>query len=475
MATTTPSQTIRAAIYTRISADAEGMGLGVSRQETDCKAVVDRRGWKLAGVYCDNDFSAFSMRKPRPEYQRLLDDLNNHHVDAVVTWHPDRLHRSPRDLEDFIDVIEMTGAAVATCTAGDWDLANPEGRLMARIVGSVARKESEDKSRRLRRKHQELAEDGQVSGGGRRPFGYEKDRVTIRPDEAELVREAAERILAGWSVRSVVMDWRQRSIPTVTGAAWTATTVKRLLTSGRIAGFRTHHGMQAANASWPAIITSEMSARLGALLGPERTRNGQRTATPRSYLLTGLVTCGACGARMTARPVIRKGNRYRRYFCAVDRDGCGHVGIAADPLAELVVAAVLLRLDSPQMAAALATTDDDGEADLRSAIAEDRRALSDLTQARYVDRILDHAEFMSARTRLEDRIGDLEAQLRRRSGPASQWVGHGGPLRATWAALDLERQRAVVTSVVERITIAPTSRANNRFDPERVRVDWQDR
>ena len=69
-------------------------------------------------------------------------------------------------------------------TAGEFDLCTPEGRLTARIVGSVARKESEDKSRRIRRKHVELAKAGKVSGGGRRPFGFESDRVTIREDEA---------------------------------------------------------------------------------------------------------------------------------------------------------------------------------------------------------------------------------------------------------------------------------------------------
>ena len=53
------------------------------------------------------------------------------------------------------------------------------------ILGAVA-KESDDKSRRLRRKHQELAEAGKVSGGGTRPFGFEADRVTIRPDEAAI-------------------------------------------------------------------------------------------------------------------------------------------------------------------------------------------------------------------------------------------------------------------------------------------------
>jgi hypothetical protein len=42
----------------------------------------------------------------------------------VVTWHPDRLHRAPRELEDFVDLVEATGATVATVTAGDTDLSD---------------------------------------------------------------------------------------------------------------------------------------------------------------------------------------------------------------------------------------------------------------------------------------------------------------------------------------------------------------
>ena len=47
---------------------------------------------------------------------------------------------------------------VVSVTAGDYDLDTPEGRLVARITGSVARKESEDRARRVARKHREKAE-----------------------------------------------------------------------------------------------------------------------------------------------------------------------------------------------------------------------------------------------------------------------------------------------------------------------------
>jgi site-specific DNA recombinase len=85
-------------------------------------------------------------------------------LDAIVTWHNDRLHRSPRELEAFIDLVERRGVRVAVVTGGDYNLTTPEGRFRARIVGAVARKESEDRSRRVRRKHLELAEQGRPAG-----------------------------------------------------------------------------------------------------------------------------------------------------------------------------------------------------------------------------------------------------------------------------------------------------------------------
>jgi site-specific DNA recombinase len=85
----------QAAIYCRISDDREGAGLGVARQEADCRERAKRLGWTVAGLYVDNDFSAYSG-KIRPEYRRLLADLRAGVLDAVIAWHTDRLHRSPR-------------------------------------------------------------------------------------------------------------------------------------------------------------------------------------------------------------------------------------------------------------------------------------------------------------------------------------------------------------------------------------------
>jgi DNA invertase Pin-like site-specific DNA recombinase len=76
----------RAAIYTRISSDREGAGLGVERQEADCRALAEQLGWEIVAVHSDNDLSAYSG-KPRPGYEALLADLRADVADAVICWH----------------------------------------------------------------------------------------------------------------------------------------------------------------------------------------------------------------------------------------------------------------------------------------------------------------------------------------------------------------------------------------------------
>src|SRR5215469_2991704 len=162
-----------AAIYVRISQDRGGAGLGVERQELESRALADRLEWTITKVYCDNDMSAFSGRR-RPDYEAMLADIEAGLINAVIAWHPDRLHRRAAELERYIGVCETHGVANQTVTAGMWDLSSPSGRMVARQLGAVAAYESEHKSERLRSARVQQARNGRHHGGIR-PYGYARD------------------------------------------------------------------------------------------------------------------------------------------------------------------------------------------------------------------------------------------------------------------------------------------------------------
>ncbi|MGZ4171781.1 MAG: recombinase family protein, partial [Solirubrobacteraceae bacterium] len=106
---------LRAGIYTRMSYDRAGAGLGVARQEEDSRVLCGRKGWQVAGLYADNDVSAYSG-KPREQWLRLMADIAAGRIDAIVCWHVDRLTRTPRELEDVIDLHDKAGIQLATVT-----------------------------------------------------------------------------------------------------------------------------------------------------------------------------------------------------------------------------------------------------------------------------------------------------------------------------------------------------------------------
>src|SRR2546423_557599 len=154
----------RVGIYARISRDKAGGGLGVARQLQDCRDLAAQFGWSVVQDFVDNDLSAYSG-KPRPQYNRLLAAIEAGHVDSVITWHTDRLHRSPAELEEWIVVCEPRGVDVHTVKAGPIDLATPAGRMVARQLGAVARYESEHRSERVAAKRDEIARNGGFLGG----------------------------------------------------------------------------------------------------------------------------------------------------------------------------------------------------------------------------------------------------------------------------------------------------------------------
>src|SRR6266516_6355969 len=109
---------ISAAIYARISSDRDSDGLGVRRQLADCEALAQRKRWTVIERYVDDDVSAWSGR-PRTEYRRLLDDIRSGFLDAVLVWHLDRLHRQPRELEEFFEVVDAAGLSRLASVTGD--------------------------------------------------------------------------------------------------------------------------------------------------------------------------------------------------------------------------------------------------------------------------------------------------------------------------------------------------------------------
>lgn len=462
---------MRAAVYTRISDDRKGDRLGVQRQEKDCRELCAAREWEVVEVFEDDDRSAYSGRR-RPAYERLLELLKDGAVDAVVAWHPDRLHRSPTELETFIDLIDATGAQVATCQAGSYDLTTAAGRMTARVVGATARYESELKSERTARKHLELAQAGKPVGGTR-PFGLSADRSSLDEHEAALIRDAARAVLAGETLWTITRRWNEEGVKASRGGRWTQTAVRRILTNPTTAGLRAHKGEVVATATWPAILDRATWEQVRAVLdGRSGSVPGALTGRrPRRYLLTGFLWCGRCGERLIAA----QGRlRARTYICPHNpaKEGCGGLRIVADPLeAEIVdqVLAVLVGPDLDERLAAQDHTDETGTLVARVELLE--RDLADAALDCYERHTISRAQLAAVTQRLEAERDAVRRRLARdRQRQVLEDARELTP--ETFDALSLDRRRTIIGAVADRVTIGRGTPGSNRFDPARAAVRW---
>ncbi len=458
-----------AAIYARISQDRDANLLGVTRQIDDCTADAARRGWPVAEVYVDDDLSAYSG-KHRPAYRRMLEDIRDSRIDAVVVWNLDRLHRHPKELEEFFEVCATAGVSQLASVSGDVDLSTGEGQFYARIQGAVARKESDDKSRRAKRKHLELAQAGRWSGSAR-AFGYDA-AGTIVPEEAAVIREMAGRLLAGESLRTLVKDLHARQVPTLRGGLWCMQTLRNILKRPALAGLRTLRGEVVTRGVWEPILSEDESARVRALLSDPSRR---LTRPARTYLLKGFLWCGSCGVKLISRP-----NHGRRtYLCGSGPGltGCGRMYIVAEALEEFISAAVLYRLDTPTLIAVL-NQPGGGEPDATSlleSIRGDEAQLADLALA-YARKQVSLPEWLVARNEIEDRLALRRVCLQHTDHHRAlrEIAGKGDPLRRRWPELNLDQRRAILATVLDRVVVSrPRLRGRVRFDPGRLEPVWK--
>ena len=466
------SSTGAVGLYARISLDRQE-GEGVERQLADARELIaDRWPEATAIEYVDNDLSAFHARK-RPEYERLLADLASGRIAAVVAYHPDRLYRHPADLERFIDVVQGAGADVATVKAGDVDLSTASGRMVARILGSVARHESERIGERVSRAKRERAVQGRPAGGGLRAYGLTADRLALVEDEADELRRAAGAILAGQSWTSVVADLNDRGVRNVTGNDWTLGNLRRTLTSPHVAGLRSYKGEVVGEASWPAIIDRGSWERLRAAAAK---RKRGRSPSER-HMLTGLLRCGSCGFPLYANET--KGGRFA-YRCSptptTKGKGCGGISIARGPLDALVAELIFRTVEAGALTAATARREAGEAVDVAELEAELAALADDLGAGR-----ITRAEWLRAREGIARRLDEAQAAI---AAAASLVTSHSVDLvelRARWGGLSVPERRAVAAAVIETITVDRATRRGmpstiegiGAIDPERVDIEWK--
>lgn len=472
------SEPRRAAIYTRISRDIEGSGLGVERQREDCEKFAEAKGYTVAGTYSDNDISA-SGRKRRPDYERMLEDIAAGTIQTVIAWHPDRLHRKTLELERYISLCQTYNVETHTVHAGHLDLSTASGRAVAKILGSIAQQESEQKAERIQRQKQQAAKAGKFLGG-RIPWGWQQDGDTIQVDPvaAQFIRDGCRAILEGHSLIDVTRRWADGGAVSLSGTRMNTTQVRRILLRSRNAGLITFHG-EVVSDEWPAIVTVQEYRAVEAKLNDKSIP--RQSAAKFKYLLSGLVLCH-CGRYLTgygAESTEEKPKYRRMYRCKVHQEGAryvrGHVTREMHKLDETVqevIAAYLSHEDGRP----------DLLADVTAQAANSRTSAADTSQL--LHRKQELARMFAAGHIEESQLVEGTAQIRAELAEIERSaVAAGGNSeliavlmsddpRAGFVASTIGAQRSIIRALAT-IRVLPGAVPGAPFNPDLIQFEWK--
>ncbi|MFE6817066.1 recombinase family protein [Streptomyces sp. NPDC057677] len=490
--TRTPAgQRTRAVIYVRISQDRTGAHLGVDRQREDCEALAERNGWDVVEVYVDNDLSAYSG-KPRPDYRLMLRDLDDGTATVVLAWHTDRLHRSPTELEEYIDLSERRGINTHTCQAGPIDLSTPSGRMTARILGAVARHESEHKAERVARARMQKAKAGEW-GGGIRPFGWgvptgETKKVFNKkageeievpaldmnkavPEEKAAIEQGHDMLLAGQSLKSWIRWLADKGFLTPRGNPIGHVEGRDMLLRPRNAGIAVYKGEEVGDGLWERLVPVEKHRAVVAIL-KDPNRRTSPGSTPK-WLGSLIYRCGIHGCTSTTRVTKAGGSKRPGYRCLTNHGGARR----ADKVDEYVVDLIVERLSRRDAADLLAPGRDDlNVAGLQQESEAIRRRLTDLA-ALFGAGQISMVQFTEGSDVARAQLEGVNQQLARAAtrDPLVSLVG-APDVRKAWKAMDLEQQRSVLRALME-VIIRPARPGRmpdgSYFDYDAIETRWK--
>ncbi|MFJ2708871.1 recombinase family protein [Streptomyces sp. NPDC087428] len=475
----------------RISQDRTGAHLGVDRQREDCEALAQSHGWEVVEVYIDNDLSAYSG-KLRKDYRRMLADLELGTATFVIAWHTDRLHRSPTELEEYIDLSQRRGVDTHTCQAGELDLSTSSGRMTARIHGAVARHESEHKAERVARARLQKAKAGKW-GGGLRPFGWgvptgETRKKAVKgtdeeidvpvldmnklvPEEAAALDVGTDQILSGGSIKGWVRWLADKGLVSTQGKPIEHGTARDLLMRPRNAGIAVYRGEEIGAGAWePAIDEGRFRAVVAILTDPSRVTTPGPAA---KWFGSMIYQCGIGECTKTVICTLAGGGNYPSYRC---QNQCGG-GRKADVLDRYIQDLLIERLSRDDAADLLQPAADGvNVAALQLESEQIRRRLTDLA-AMFGAGTVDMAQFTEGSDVARAQLEGVTQQLAR-AAVKDPLVGLVGmpDVRKAWEGLDLDRKRTVLRTLLKVTLRKPRPGRmpdGGYFDYDAIGAEWK--
>jgi site-specific DNA recombinase len=466
-------------------------------QQQACEALAASKGYQTSPEFSFIDNGGLSIELDRPQLAALREAVRAGMVRAVIVHSLDRLSRKVVHQLLLIEEFQKHNVEVLFVDAPADN--TPESRMLLTIRGLFSEYEREKIRERTVRGSRQRAKEGKVNG--RPPYGYvATDGFLVpHPGRAAVVRRIFQSIIAGMSCGDIAVALNGDGVLAPSGERWLRATVlqiaRRRAYSGQFAwgkttaaepkrrrkparpgkdkrtSYRPRPESEWVHITIPPLVDAATFAQAqDALTGNRKAQGGRPSLT---YLFTGLMRCGICGAAVCGT----YSHGYPYYKCTgtdpvTGKRSCGLRSIRLDAIEPMIWSDAVDTLANEAKLAALYN--------IRFAEAAERepdRATERAELAEQIER-LKRREFRCRQGMLDSDLSeaftsfrdDLRNTIQRRQGlerrleylaPVQQpvrpesFIEFCSRMERAWGITDRGQQRDFLRACVEEITVTP--------------------
>ena len=327
---------MKTALYARVSSEKQAeRDLSIPAQLKALRKYALKHGWEVAREFVDEAESARTANRPAFQEMIALAKQKPAPFGAILVWKLSRFARNREDAVLYKALLRKRGIQVVSITEQIDD--SPSGKLLEGMLEVIDEFYSSTLAQDTKRGMRENVVRGFLNGSAI-PYGYQvarvpvngatKRKLTVNELEAPVVKQMFQWSLEGEGIREIVNRLNTDSKTTRAGKPWSRTTIHYMLTNPVYTGTLVWNrsSLSRGTRSWnvdgdiirvpnshPALIATEQFERVQQLLEQRSPKVMHPRSVASPHLLSGLLFCVKCGARMIA--IGAKSGRFSYYTC----------------------------------------------------------------------------------------------------------------------------------------------------------------
>ena len=321
-------------LYARKSTeDEERQVMSIEAQLTELAEFAKRENIEITETFIESK----SAKKPGREiFNEMMGKVQESKEPVgLIAWHPDRLARNSIDGGQIIYIID-TQKIVSLRFPTFWFEPTPQGLFMLQVAFGQSKYYSDNLSENVKRGVRQKLRRGEWPT--KAPFGYLNNPKTRNIEPDPFKGKIIQKIFNEFSTNNFTLESMSARLSfwgavSGSGKPLVKSTIQAILSNKAYLGIIEHKGESYEGNFTPLVDLATFEAVQKILKSRARPRKKKQG---HNFPLTGLLTCGECGAAITAQYAHGFGGTYRYYRCTKRLGHCSQKYIQEKDLVEQI-------------------------------------------------------------------------------------------------------------------------------------------